>query len=89
MFLDLVYKYLIRRVLFLFPPEAAHVLVENFLFFAPKFLFRNKFHESTKTILFGETVPSPIGIAAGLDKNCKSSDKYLNLRKIKKNFSLR
>lgn len=79
MFLDLVYKYLIRRVLFLFPPEAAHVLVENFLFFAPKFLFRNKFHESTKTILFGETVPSPIGIAAGLDKNCKSSDKYLNM----------
>ncbi|MBM01210.1 MAG: hypothetical protein CL762_00610 [Chloroflexi bacterium] len=79
MFLDLVYKYLIRKILFLFPPEVAHVLVENFLLFAPKFLFRNKFHESTKTTLFGETLPSPIGIAAGLDKNCKSSDKYLNM----------
>ncbi len=79
MFLELSYKYLIKKILFLFPPEMAHIIVENFLYFAPNFLFNNKFCESTSITLFGKKIPSPIGIAAGLDKNCKSSNKYLNM----------
>ena len=79
MFLDLSYKFLIKKILFLFPPEMAHSLIENFLYFMPNFLFINKFDKSTEITLFGEKIPSPIGIAAGLDKNCKSSSKYLNM----------
>ncbi|MEC7880471.1 MAG: dihydroorotate dehydrogenase 2 [Chloroflexota bacterium] len=66
-------------MLFLFPPEMAHVIVENFLYFTPNFLFKNKFNKLTEITLFGKKFPSPIGVAAGLDKNCKSSDKYLNM----------
>ncbi len=79
MILDLSYKYLIKKILFLLPPEMAHIIVENFLYFAPNFLFKNKFNELTEIKLFGKKIPSPIGVAAGLDKNCKSSDKYLNM----------
>jgi dihydroorotate dehydrogenase len=79
MILDLSYKYLIKKILFLFPPEMAHIIVENFLYFAPNFLFKNKFSKSTEITLFEKKIPSPIGIAAGLDKNCKSTNKYLNM----------
>jgi len=79
----IIYKTIIRPILFIFPPEISHYIVENFLYFLPdlisKKIFNYTFKPKTKVILFGEEIPSPVGIAAGLDKNCKSTKKYLDM----------
>jgi len=65
-----LYASLIRPLLFLLPPEAAHDLTLQILkryprngipFFPPP--------KGRETELFGLTFPSPVGLAAGLDKN--------------------
>ena len=43
------------------------------------FFFKYNFSKDTSTVIFGNNVPSPVGIAAGLDKDYKSTPKYLSL----------
>ena len=81
--LNFTYKYFLKRILFLLSPEVAHKLVENLLYLFPKnlfkFIFGYKFKSKISTQIFNNKIPSPIGIAAGLDKNFKSTPNYLNL----------
>ena len=81
--LNFAYKYFLKKLLFLFSPEIAHKLVEELLYFFPnnlfKLLFGYKFNPKTSIKLFNNEIPSPIGLAAGLDKNYKSTPNYLNL----------
>tara|TARA_E500000331_G_C17256037_1_gene713112 strand:- start:2031 stop:3005 length:975 start_codon:yes stop_codon:yes gene_type:complete len=81
--LNFAYKYFLRNLLFLFNPEVAHKLIENLLYIFPKnlfkFLFSYKFRPETSVVIFNNKIPSPIGIAAGLDKNFKSTPNYLSL----------
>ena len=71
--LNFLYKYFLRKLLFLLNPETAHKVVETLLYFTPNKIFnvffRYKFNKDTSTTIFGNSVPSPIGIAAGLDKD--------------------
>ena len=72
-----MYKLLIRPVLFLFDPEAVH----HFTFKCLKFLLNIPFLKHTikkyytlndnhlQTKVFGLTFPSPVGLAAGFDKD--------------------
>ena len=81
--LNFLYKYFLRKLLFLLNPETAHKIVETLLYVTPNkifnIFFRYNFNKDTSTIIFGNVVPSPIGIAAGLDKDYKSTPKYLSL----------
>ena len=81
--LNFLYKYFLRKLLFLLNPETAHKVVETLLYVTPNKIFnvffRYKFNKDTSTTIFGNSVPSPIGIAAGLDKDYKSTPKYLSL----------
>ena len=81
--LNFLYKYFLRKILFLLNPETAHKVVESFLYVTPNKLFniffKYNFSEDTSTVIFGNNVPSPVGIAAGLDKDYKSTPKYLSL----------
>ena len=81
--LNFLYKYFLRKILFLLNPETAHKVVESFLYVTPNKLFniffKYNFSKDTSTVIFGNNVPSPVGIAAGLDKNYKSTPKYLSL----------
>ena len=81
--LNFFYKYFFRKLLFLLNPETAHKVVETMLYVLPdkifNIFFKYKFHNNTSTIIFDNVVPSPIGIAAGLDKDYKSTPKYLSL----------
>ncbi len=77
-----IYKKIIRPILFILPAEFAHNLVEYILTLIPsqvtKFLF--SFQDEDMNInLFGNKLPSPIGIAAGIDKDCKTSHHYINM----------
>jgi len=81
--LNFLYKYFLRKILFLLNPETAHKVVESFLYVTPNKLFniffKYNFSKDTSTVIFGNNVPSPVGIAAGLDKDYKSTPKYLSL----------
>lgn len=81
--LNFLYKYFLRKILFLLNPETAHKVVELFLYLTPNKLFniffKYNFSKDTSTVIFGNNVPSPVGIAAGLDKDYKSTPKYLSL----------
>ena len=81
--LNFLYKYFLRKILFLLNPETAHKVVESFLYLIPNKLFniffKYNFSKDTSTVIFGNNVPSPVGIAAGLDKDYKSTPKYLSL----------
>lgn len=81
--LNFLYKYFLRKILFLLNPETAHKVVESFLYLTPNKLFniffKYNFSKDTSTVIFGNNVPSPVGIAAGLDKDYKSTPKYLSL----------
>lgn len=72
-----MYRYILRPILFLFPPEAIHHFVAGILRFAGKipgvrgliaalFSYRDP---SLEREVFGVKFPHPVGMAAGFDKN--------------------
>jgi len=72
-----MYQFLIRPLLFLFPPEFIHHVTFKILKVAGyipglPFLFRNLFSvrdPKLERTLFGITFPNPVGLAAGFDKD--------------------
>jgi dihydroorotate dehydrogenase len=70
-----MYKNVLRKILFLFPPE----LVHNFVVSLLKFhlfskllkLFYHFDHPSLRRNYFGLSFPNPLGMAAGFDKNAE------------------
>ncbi len=74
-----IYQRIIRPLLFLFNPEAAHHLVFNtlkLLFKIPGFstlirFFFAKKSENLERTVFGIRFPNPVGMAAGFDKDAK------------------
>ena len=70
----MLYRSLLRPLLFRLPPETAHELALNSLSFAPKLtktLLGDRFKRSPfgKLRRFGLTFSNPIGLAAGFDKD--------------------
>lgn len=74
-----MYKYLIKPILFLFPPETAHHLVTAALklfYLIPfqPFFIRKIYCVQDKKLrrsVFGIDFPNPVGLAAGFDKDAK------------------
>ena len=74
-----MYKFLIKPILFLFPPEKAHHITLFFLKFIlaipfVRSIYRNYYQVKDKRLernLFGLTFPNPVGLAAGFDKDGK------------------
>ena len=72
-----MYRQLIRPILFKFPPETAHNLTFKGLDLLRRIPFAGKlmkliYRHKTPSLsrnLFGIDFPSPVGLAAGLDKN--------------------
>jgi dihydroorotate dehydrogenase len=83
----LIYKSIIRPILFRFDAEKIHdftFLALKFISFVPfLFYFINKYykinHPLLKTKLFGINFPNPVGLAAGLDKNGKLINQFSSL----------
>ena len=73
----MIYKRIIRPLLFLINPESAHLLVVGILKTLFKIpgsgkiisLFFSVKDKSLERTLFGITFPNPVGLAAGFDKN--------------------
>jgi dihydroorotate dehydrogenase len=70
----MLYRSLLRPLLFRLPPETAHELALNSLSFAPRFitsLLGNQYKRSPfgKLRRFGLTFSNPVGLAAGFDKD--------------------
>lgn len=66
----MVYRSLLRPILFRLQPETAHHLALKSLSLAKPFIGRTVApDESTSIKLFGRTFPNPIGLAAGFDKD--------------------
>ena len=63
----MVYRSLVRPILFRLPPEIAHELALHSLSLLPKRLLARRF--SNPITRFGLSFPNPVGLAAGLDKN--------------------
>src|ERR1041384_6957879 len=63
----MVYRSLVRPILFRLPPETAHELALHSLSLLPKRLLTRRF--SNPINRFGLSFPNPVGLAAGLDKN--------------------
>ncbi|MCK6622185.1 MAG: quinone-dependent dihydroorotate dehydrogenase [Calditrichaceae bacterium] len=74
-----MYKSLIRKLLFLLPPETAHHYALKLSGFPPvaRFLKKNyRFERSSlRRELFGLSFPNPVGLAAGFDKNAEYFEK--------------
>lgn len=70
-----MYKSLIRKLLFLLPPETAHHYALKLSGFPPAARFLKKIyrfeHPSLRRELFGLNFPNPVGLAAGFDKNAE------------------
>lgn len=74
-----MYKYLIKPLLFLLPPESAHYFTFFLLKVACKIPFGKSLlsklfsfhHPSLKKKILGIDFPNPIGLAAGLDKDAR------------------
>jgi dihydroorotate dehydrogenase len=74
-----MYRFLIKPLLFLLPPETIHHLLVSFLRCAFKLpgvrgLIKSIYHvknESLKTEFLGMTFSNPVGLAAGFDKNAE------------------
>lgn len=72
-----MYKFFIRPILFLFPPETVHHIVSfvlKYSFKVPgiKKLVKKSYsysHPSLERTVFGLKFPNPVGLAAGFDKN--------------------
>ena len=75
------YKTIIRPIIFKIPPEIAHNISLHYLRHAPKFNLLKKTHKkkSLETIICGIKLRSPIGLAAGYDKNFFSTNGLYNL----------
>jgi len=70
----MVYRSLVRPLLFSLPPETAHELALHSLSLQPKFINKvvARRHQSSPTLAlnrFGLTFPNPVGLAAGFDKD--------------------
>jgi len=74
-----MYKYLLKPILFLFPPERAHHLTLFLLKLAlsvpvASWVFKKMYAVKDKRLerkVFGLTFPNPVGLAAGFDKDGK------------------
>jgi len=70
-----MYKNVLRKILFLFPPELVHnfvVLLLKFPLFSKLLkLFYHFNHPSLRRNYFGLSFPNPLGMAAGFDKNAE------------------
>src|SRR4026207_1241039 len=66
----MVYRSLLRPLLFRLPAETAHELALHSLSFVPPGLIAKRINHPELIIKrFGLTFPNPIGLAAGFDKN--------------------
>src|SRR5829696_8429576 len=66
----MVYRSLVRPLLFRLPAETAHELALHSLSLVPATLIAKRFSDPTLSIQrFGLRFPNPIGLAAGFDKN--------------------
>lgn len=65
-----MYKSLIKPILFLLPPEISHTLGLQYIRWAPKFKTKTPKENILATNISGVNLSSPIGLAAGFDKNC-------------------
>ena len=66
----MVYRSLVRPILFSLPPETAHELALHSLSLLPSRLFAKQFSDPALRIeRFGLSFPNPVGLAAGFDKN--------------------
>jgi dihydroorotate dehydrogenase len=66
----MVYRSLVRPILFRLPPETAHELALHSLSLLPSRLFGKRVSDATLGIeRFGLSFPNPVGLAAGFDKN--------------------
>lgn len=63
----MIYRSLVRRLLFSLPPETAHEFALHSLAWLPSGLLTKRY--SNPIDLFGLTFPNPVGLAAGFDKN--------------------
>ena len=81
--IPIVYRTVIRPALFRLPPENAQRLAESALRIGPLWRFARPalagFDARLRTEFAGLVVPSPIGAAAGLDKDCKFLGSLLDL----------
>jgi dihydroorotate dehydrogenase len=72
-----MYRFFVRPILFLFPPEFIHHITFNLLKIGASIpgmlaLLRRRFsikNSKLERTLFGLTFPNPVGLAAGFDKN--------------------
>lgn len=66
----MVYRSLVRPILFRLPPETVHELALHSLSLLPTKLFTKTFDSPSLNISrFGLSFPNPVGLAAGFDKN--------------------
>ena len=66
----MIYRSLLRRILFRLPPETAHELALHSLPLIPKRLISKRFSNPALEVeRFGLSFPNPVGLAAGFDKN--------------------
>lgn len=65
----MVYRALVRPILFRLPPETAHELALHSLFFLSAFIGRPFESSRLNTNLFDLSFKNPVGLAAGFDKN--------------------
>jgi dihydroorotate dehydrogenase len=66
----MLYRSLVRRILFRLPPETAHELALHSLSLLPSRLLAKRFdNPALKIERFGLSFPNPVGLAAGFDKN--------------------
>lgn len=66
----MVYRSLVRPILFRLPPETAHELALHSLSLVPSRLLTRPFNNpSLRSDRFGLTFSNPVGLAAGFDKN--------------------
>jgi len=78
-----MYKLVIKKILFLFPPETAHHIVMKllgvpFLSKLLKLVYRFE-HPSLERELFGLKFKNPVGLAAGFDKNAERYSQLADL----------
>lgn len=66
----MVYRSLVRPILFRLPPETAHELALHSLSLLPSRLLARAYNDPSLRIeRFGLSFPNPVGLAAGFDKN--------------------
>lgn len=86
LFLQSMYKSVLRPLLFLFDPEAVHHFTFKLIRLAHNLglggVFRNTYQVNIKSLereLFGLKFPNPVGLAAGFDKDAKLYQELSNM----------